>query len=158
MRALYDDSYRFSLVGLIIAIAFLATWAAWFFLAQMTLYETGQIVSVTRDGAIVADFPLEALPRLRRGQPAFLFPQDTQGVSTGPLAAVVTDVSSQTDEDRVEVALYPRTNMAALAIPQDRMTGQVEIEVEHVSPAVLMMRTSGRFFDALPISLSPQRS
>ena len=158
MRALQDDSYHLSLAGLLVAIVCLVTWATWFFLAQMTLYETGRIVSVTRDGTIVADFPLEALPRIRRGQPAFVFPQDTEGGSTGPFAAVVSDVNPQTDKNRVEVVLYPKTDMLALTIPKDRMTGQVEIEVDHVSPAGLMMRASGQFFDTLPVSLSPQRS
>ncbi len=157
MRVLHDDSYRLSLVGLIIAIVFFLTWAAWFFLARMTVYETGQMVSVSRDGEIVADFPPEALMRLRRGQPALLFPQDAKGATTGPFAAVVTDVMPQTDENRVEVALYPRTAAAVLAMPEMGLTGQVEIEVEHVSPAVLMMRASSQYFNTHPVALSPQR-
>jgi hypothetical protein len=41
---------------------------------------------------------------------------------------------------------------------QDKLTGRVEVEVEHLSPATLVMRASGQFLDTPPVSLSPQNS
>ena len=72
MRSLQTDSYRFSLALLISSIILLTAWAAWFFLARLTLYETGQIVGTTRRGTVVAALPLEASGKIRRGQLAIL--------------------------------------------------------------------------------------
>src|SRR5262245_43833924 len=70
MRALYADSYLSALVSLSVALVLLLVWAAWFFLAQITLSTTGQIVTTTREGTIIAAFPAAAKGTLRRGQQA----------------------------------------------------------------------------------------
>ena len=70
MRALYADSHFSTLVSLSVALVLLLVWAAWFFLAQITLSTTGQIVTTTREGTIIAAFPAAAKGTLRRGQQA----------------------------------------------------------------------------------------
>ncbi len=155
MGSLSTSTYRASLVTLIIAMVFLTVWAAWFFLAQMTLYETGQLIRTTPVGAIVAEFPLDTLKRIQRGQSAFLFPQDATGDPTGPFPSIVTDIATQ--KERVRVELYPRKDAAALMALPRRLTGEVKLEVGYTSPAALILHASGQFFDILPVSFSPQQ-
>ena len=47
MRSLQADKARLSLLGLMAAGVLLIAWMAWFFLARMTVYETGQLIRQT---------------------------------------------------------------------------------------------------------------
>ena len=61
---------------------------------------------------------------------------------------------AQKDQLQVELFLLPN---AASSIPlQNGMTGQVEIAIEHLSPATLVLRSSGQLLDTLPVSIDPQ--
>lgn len=153
MRSLHADSYRFSLVVFLGSIGLLTAWAAWFFLARMTLYETGQIVGTTRRGTVVAEFPAPASGKLRRGQPAVLHLQGTTVDQSGTLPGTVQDVTKKADQVRVE--LYVPQKIAAPINSQGRMTGQVEVAVEHVSPATLLTQPTGQFLIPPAVSLSP---
>ena len=156
MRSLKADSFRPALVGLLLAMALLIAWAAWFFLARITLHETGQIVLTTKGGLVVADFSPEALGRIQRGQPALLHLDGITGDQAGTTPAIVTSVTNQAQEGRVRVELFaPVSDVFPIPL-QDGLTGQVEIEVEHISPATFVMRASGQFIDTPPVSLSPQ--
>ena len=158
MRSLKADSFRPALVGLLLAMALLIAWAAWFFLARITLYETGQIVLTTKGGIVVADFSPEAPGRIQRGQPALLRLDGVIGDQAGAPPAIVTNVTNQAQEGRVWVELVAPVS-AAFPVPlQDGLTGRVEIEVEHISPATFVMRASGQLIDTPPVSLSPQNS
>jgi len=158
MRSLKADSFRPALVGLLVAMALLTAWIAWFFLARITLYETGQIVHTTKGGIVVAEFPSETLGRIQYGQPALLRLDGTIGDQARTIPAIVTNVASQSQEGCVEVKLFAPVNATAPVPLQDGLTGQVEIEVEHVSPATFVMRASGQLIDTPPVSLSPQNS
>lgn len=158
MRSLNTDSFRPSLVGLFFAIVLLTAWAAWFFLARVTLYEISQTARVTKEGMVVADFPPEALGRIRPGQPALLRFGGDVGDQAGTIPAIVANVTNQAREGRVRVELFALVDAAFPGPLQEGLTGQVEIEVEHVSPATLVVRASGQFLDTPPISLSPQNS
>ena len=157
MRSLRADRFRPALVGLLFAMVLLAVWAAWFFLARITLYETSKTVRVTKGGIVVTDFPPEALGRIQRGQRALLRLDGAIGDQTGTIPAIVTNVTSQGEEGQVRVELFALVDATPIPL-QDGLTGQVEIEVEYVSPAVLVMRASGQFLDTPQISLSPQKS
>ncbi len=157
MRSLNADSLRPSLVGLVVAILLLVAWATWFFLAQITLYETGQIVDQTRDGTIVANFPPEAQGRIYQGQSALLRFDAAPESQTGPISAIVTDVANSVQEGQLQVELFALPDDTASQAPlQNGLTGQVEIEIEHISPATLVMRSSGQLFDTQPVSLDSQ--
>ena len=152
MRSLHADNYRFSLAVLIGSIGLLTAWAAWFFLARITLYETGQIVGTTRRGTVVAVFPSEAAGKIRPGQPAVLRLQGTMVDQSVTLPGTVKDVTQKADQVRVE--LYVLQKPAAPINWQDRMTGQVEIAVDHVSPATLLTPPTGQFLSPPAVSLS----
>ena len=150
MRSLNADSLRPSLVGLIVAILLLTAWATWFFLAQITLYETGQIVDMTRDGTVVANFSPEAQGRIYQGQSALLRFDAAPENQTEPIPAIVTDVASAVQEDQHQVELFALPDAAAQIPLQNGLTGQVEVEIEHLSPATLVMRSSGQLLNGRP--------
>ena len=156
MRSLKADSVRPTLVGLLLAMTLLITWAAWFFLARITLYETGRVVLTTKGGIVVASFSPGALGRIQRGQPALLSLDGITGDQAGTTPAIVTNVANQAQEGWVRVELFAPATTAFPTPIQDGLTGSVEIEVEHISPATFVMRASGQFIDTPPVSLSPQ--
>ena len=156
MRSLDSDGFRSTLVGLVVAIILVTAWMAWFSLAQVTLYETGQVVNVARGGEIVADFPSEARGRIHRGQAALVQFDGDFGNQIGAIPAIVTNVPIPGREERVEVKLYLLANIAFSGLSQDNLTGQAQVEVEHISPAILVMRAAGQFVDTPSVSLSPQ--
>ena len=155
MRSLQTDSYRFSLALLMSSIILLTAWAAWFFLAQITLYETGQIVGTTRRGTVVAAFPSEAAEKIRRGQIAVLHLQGTMVGQSGTLPGTVKEVTKKADQ--VSVELYVPQRIAPSINRQDRPTGQVEIAVEHVSPATLLTQPAEKYLRPATVSLSPSQ-
>jgi hypothetical protein len=175
-RSLHADGFRTTLVVLILAILLLMVWAVWFFLTKTTLYETGNVVSVEKDGTIIADFSPEAFGRIQAGQLAILHINQTSNDRAGSLPAVVTDVPHIPPQEQFRVTLYPRprrgaesasgerrqlmspirTYSDALVALEDDSAVQVEVEVERVSPAVLAMRTSGQFIDTAAVSLNPR--
>ncbi len=90
-----------------IAALLIVIWALWFFLARLTLHETGQLSRVTSSGAVVAEFPLEVANLIRSGQPAAL---RLQGMASGPmLPAIVTNVITPGGAKHLEVELYPKS-------------------------------------------------
>ncbi len=153
-RALRTDSFRPSLAGLLFAMVLLGVWAAWFFLARITLYEASQTARITRGGMVLADFPPETLGRIRSGQLALLRLDGSIGDQVGTIPALVMDVVDQ--EERVRVELYALVDGPTLVLLREGLTGRVEVEVEHVSAATLVMRAPGQFLDTPQVSLSPQ--
>lgn len=112
---------------------------------------SGQTVAVvTPETAIelVADFaPAAAIGRIRPGQPARMrvagFPWTQYGMLTAQVVAVSSEVTD--GKIRVELAL---DDQASSAIPHRHgLVGDVEIELEEVSPAVLLARAAGQAFD-----------
>src|SRR2546425_13253374 len=99
MRALYADSHLSTLVSLSVALVLLLAWAAWFFLAQLTLSTTGQIVTTTREGTIIAAFPAAAKGTLRRGHKARVHLQGNSAAQPKPLSAVVAEARQPSRQD-----------------------------------------------------------
>ena len=91
---------------------------------------------------IMADFPPNAIGHLRPGQAATLrlagFPAEQYGRVTAAVQRVAQEPRS--DKIRVELAIAARPPSIPL---QHGLLGAVEIEVERISPAVLVLRTAG---------------
>jgi hypothetical protein len=145
MRSLQADRLRGLLVWLLMAMALVAAWAAWFFLAQVTLYEISQKASVTRTGSIVVDFPIKARDRIQSGQTANFRPKGTPDSQPITIPAVVMKVTPLPQQDAVRVELLLQGDDIP---PQAGTSGQVEIEVEYVSPATLAVRAAQQFLGA----------
>jgi membrane fusion protein (multidrug efflux system) len=93
---------------------------------------------------VVASFlPAVALGRVQPGQPARLRLDGFPWAQYGSLAGTVTSVATEARAGviRVELSLPPAP---ATAIPlQHGLPGTVEVEVERVSPATLVLRAAG---------------
>jgi len=94
---------------------------------------------------VVAHFlPTTALGRVQTGQSAQMRLEGFPWAQYGSLAGTVTSVATEARDGviRVELRLEPAT---ATAIPlQHGLSGTVEVEVEHVSPANLVLRGLGK--------------
>jgi hypothetical protein len=100
LRSLRIDSFRASVIGMILAMLIVFALIAWFFLAKVTLYEYSSSITFNEDGRIYAVFPPEAMPRLRPGQSAILrvsLPPDTRQMSLPALVVNKDTASNQVD-------------------------------------------------------------
>lgn len=94
---------------------------------------------------VVADFlPSAAMGRIQAGQRARLRLEGFPWTEYGGVSATVSNVAGEprTGRVRVELAINPDPSSA---IPlQHGLPGTVEVEVERVSPAVLLLRAAGQ--------------
>jgi membrane fusion protein, adhesin transport system len=136
-------------------------------LGQIRAPQVGSVVAVgqtiavvTPDTALelVADFrPADAIGRVRPGQVARMrvtgFPWGQYGVLTAKVAAVSSEVSD--GHIRVQLELDPHANPR---IPLDHgLVGEVEVELEQVSPATMLARAAGQLFDKDPEAATTPR-
>jgi hypothetical protein len=152
MRALRSDSFRATRIGLLFAVLIMLALILWFFLAKVTLYEVSTELETKPDGMIMATFPSEARLRLRPGMPALLrLPQNADQPSM-TLPAVVWNLPS--DGEQVEVLVLE--GVETLNQQQGKLSGQVDVEVEYITPAALVLRTSGKYLNRSQLPVSPQ--
>jgi membrane fusion protein (multidrug efflux system) len=92
----------------------------------------------------VALFPAAAVGRIRPGQVARLRLDGFPWAQYGTLPARVTDVGNEPTSGliRVEFGLAPNPDSAIVV--EHGLPGSAEVEVEHVSPAVLVLRAAGQ--------------
>jgi membrane fusion protein (multidrug efflux system) len=109
-----------------------------------------RLVTVVPDGdlVIVAEFPpATALGRVRPGQPARLRLAGFPWTQYGSIEATVTRVASEVRDNlvRVELALHGEAAGEASGIlKQHGLPGTVEVKVDQVAPAVMLLRASGQ--------------
>ena len=156
LRSLNADRFHASLIGLGVALVLLIAWGSWFFLARITVYEVSASAVVTRDGFVIADFPAAKLERIRRGQAAWLYPVRDGAKQPGSVPAVVIDVIRSPSAEPARVKLFPVLDRDLSEILPKGQEVWLEIEVESVSPARLVLRTSGLLVETPEVALSPQ--
>jgi membrane fusion protein (multidrug efflux system) len=106
---------------------------------------------------VIADFlPATALGRIRPGQPARLRLEGFPWTQYGAVKARVTRVASELRNERVRVDLAADAATASLIPFQHGLPGTVEVEVDHVSPATLVLRTAGLLLATPGSTLEPQ--
>jgi hypothetical protein len=151
-RSINLDSYRAAHIGLILAVGVMLLLLAWFFLSRITLYETSNQVQFGQDGKIQASFSPEAFLRIQPGQAAIL--RLSLGADQPPVSVPVMIMRVNQKDKLAEFAqLDNRINLQEL--PPD-LKGQVEVEVEHISPLALVMRASGKYLNSSQLPVSPQ--
>jgi multidrug resistance efflux pump len=115
------------------------------------VHEGDKIGSVVPEGVlrVIAEFvPAAALGRIHPGQPARLRLQGFPWVQYGTISATVAGVAGEVRDGRVRVELAVNA-LPASSIPiQHGLPGAVEIEVERISPATLILRAAGRLVAA----------
>lgn len=99
------------------------------------------------DLRIVASFaPSAALGRIAAGQPGRMRLDGFPWTSFGAIGAVVERVGAEPDPDgtiRVELAIAPGDGGVPAWVTHG-LPGELEVEVERVSPAALVLRAAGR--------------
>lgn len=99
---------------------------------------------------IVADFaPAAVLGRIRAGQPARLRLEGFPWAQYGSIEATVTRVAGEVRDGLVRVEFEPAAHAAPRLALQHGLPGAIEVGIEEISPAQLVLRAAGRF-DAPP--------
>src|SRR5208282_1645668 len=94
---------------------------------------------------IVASFqPADALGRIQTGQPARLRLEGFPWTEYGSISATVTHVGSEVRDGRIRVELAVNPRSASRIPMQHGLPGAVQVEVERISPASLVLRVVGR--------------
>jgi len=110
--------------------------------------QTVAVVTPDTELQLVADFaPASAVGRIRAGQRAHMRVTGFPWTQHGMLSAAVTAVSSEVEGGRIRVVLRI-DDASAPAIPRRHgLIGEVEVELDQVSPAVLIARAAGQLFE-----------
>lgn len=168
LNSLNADKGRFSFIAIVIALIILVAWLLWFFLAPIPVYETGTVVGTQRDGNLIAHFPARTLAQLRPGQVGYIQVGDqTEARVAGQQTATVSQVLATVRDGQIEVILHPtyqeggighsvfngarESDAAADALADG--TVEITVAVDQISPAILVLRSSGQFIEAAPVSL-----
>ena len=103
------------------------------------------------DGKVqmVADFePAAAFGKLRPGQPAVIRLNGFPWAQFGVLRASVSHVAGEIRNGKVRVELAVNREAAPLIPLQHGLPGTVEVEIEHVTPAAMLLRSAGQAIGA----------
>jgi multidrug resistance efflux pump len=126
-------------------------------LGQVRAPQVGSVVAVGQTVAVVtpetalelvADFaPANAIGRVRLGQRARMRVTGFPWTQYGILGATVTAVSSEVTDGRIRIKLALDDQTDSTIPRRHGLLGDVEIELDEVSPATLMMRAAGQLFE-----------
>jgi multidrug resistance efflux pump len=125
----------------------------------MVVREGDKLGAVVSPGTlkVIADFlPSTALGRIKPGQPAQLRLEGFPWTQYGAVTATVTNVASETRDKLVRTELTVDADAASPIPFQHGLPGTVEVEVDRVSPATLVLRTAGLLLAAPGTSREPQ--
>lgn len=147
-----DRGIRWTVV-LLIAILLLSAWVGWAFRAKVTRYEVSDSARLELDSTdklqIIAEFPPgAALGKVRPGQRAILRLDGFPWAQYGTVAAKVSRVAGEIRDGEVKVELAVDPVHPAEIPYQHGLRPVVEVEVERVSPAVLILRSAGELVGA----------
>ncbi len=128
LRALDADDFRASKLGLLAAVILLVAWAWWMLAARVPQYESTANVRI-ESGRWIAYFPLDVLSRIHADQSALVHAEGST------FQARVQTVAA----DHAELAFTSHQPPATTST-----SATAEIEVSHVSPASVALRTLTR--------------
>lgn len=95
---------------------------------------------------IVADFPPAAvLGRIHPGQAGRMRLDGFPWAQFGTIPAKVSRVGSEIRENQVRVEFTPEIAEKSLILMQHGLPGSIEVSIEQISPAVMVLRASGQF-------------
>lgn len=153
--ALQADSHRTALVGLVVAIPLTLIWIGWFVLATIAVREISVQLAPGPMGDVNVVFAADAGGAVRQGQDALLRLTDEFGQERVVPAIVSRVVPGRNGQITAQLAAQPDF-VDDEALPE-QLQGQAEIEIERISPAVLVLRAAGQLIDTPAVSLSPNQ-
>ncbi len=112
-----------------------------------TLAQGQKLVTVVPAGQLmaVAEFePAAVMGRLRPGQPAELRLDGFPWTQYGAIATVVTRIAAEPRDNRLRVEFAPVAGWPPGIPVQHGLPGTLEVRLEEVTPAVLVLRAAGR--------------
>lgn len=142
LRSLRADTGRPSLAGMAVGGALLVAWAAWFVLAPITVRESTGDFRLAADGSVLAQFSPEALQRIQPGQAARLKVQGASGEPDRTIPAVVSETPNP-NQYWQEWGMVKLTLLTGQG-PGEGAAGLVEVDVQTLSPAALLLRSAER--------------
>ena len=99
------------------------------------------------DLRIVADFPPAAvLGRIHNGQHAQMRLDGFPWTQFGTIPALVSRVGSEIRDNQVRVEFTPETDAESAIIRQHGLPGVIEVSIEQLSPALLILRKVGQLW------------
>ena len=126
-------------------------------IGQVTPVRVGSVVAAGEPFAMVVPqgeikaiaelLPAAALGRIEPGQRARVVLASFPAAQYGDLPATVTRLASEPRDGRIRVELALEPDRRSRLPLQHGLPGTVEVEVERVSPAVLVLRTVGKVFE-----------
>lgn len=151
--ALRADSHRVALIGLLAAIPLILIWIGWFLLATVAVREISSELVPGRPGEVNAIFTAGAGANIRQGQDALLRLVDEFGQER--IVPAIVSRATRAGDGQLTVQLAPRPEFVENEPLPDPLQGQAEIEIEQITPAVLVLRAAGQLVDTPAVSLSP---
>jgi hypothetical protein len=91
---------------------------------------------------VTAAFPSDSLIGINRGQLVDFHPAGSIGAQNGAIPGIVTGVSEESSGELTVVEIALRFEHALPAPLQEGLKGRVDIELEQVSPATLILRSA----------------
>jgi hypothetical protein len=152
MRSLNIDSFQASRVGLIVGIGLVFALIIWFLFAKVSMYAVSQEVGFNQDGRFVATFSKEEMARVQVGQEALVRIFSATDQPPLVIPGFVFDIPHGGQEAEILVT----TEELPENSPSQDITGQVEVEVERITPLALVLRTSGKYLSGNQLPVSPQ--
>jgi hypothetical protein len=130
MRSLNIDSFQASRVGLILGSVLVVALITWFLFARVSLFAVSQEVGFSESGRFMASFSKEEMARVKVGQGALvrIFSSADQPPMVVP--GIVFDIPPGSQEAEI---LVMTQDLPDTGLSQDA-TGQVEVEVERITP------------------------
>lgn len=152
MRSLNIDSFQASRIGLILGSILVLVLIIWFLFAKVGLYVVSQEVGFNPDGRFMATFSKEEMARVQIGQNALVRIFSTADQPPLVVSGIVFDIPSGSQQAEILVLTQ---DLPENGISQNT-TGQVEVEVERITPLELVLRTSGKYLSGNQLPVSPQ--
>jgi multidrug resistance efflux pump len=125
--------------------------------AGSVIGEGEQIGAIVPSGdlKVIADFsPASAFGHIRAGQPALMRLAGFPWTQYGSIPATVNAVGRELRDGQVRVELAIDGDTPSAVPLQHGLPGTVEVEVERLSPALLVLRTVGRLFQPTSATLN----
>lgn len=143
IRSLEADSPRLGILGLFFIVMLLGGWLTWGLLSRVTVYEVTERANLVGETRIIAQFSPTVRGRIQPGQSARLRLDSYPWLQYGTVSATVVSVHRQPRNGWLEARLAIKSVPTTAISLQHGLTGVVEVEVEQVSPAALLLRTAG---------------